>query len=151
MHPSLNPLNITPHPQAAEYSGCSFVQDGKLVIYRTGKTTPKKIGQFVTFWRRNAAGFTEPYSDLEDIHFYILHCTSGSREGLFILPKSSALIQHGILSTATKDGKRGFRVYPSWDKPTSKQATKTQQWQQQYFVKLSTAESEERVKAMLSV
>lgn len=31
-----------------------------------------------------------------------------------------------------------IRVYPSWDKPTSKQAIDTQKWQLPYFVDMST-------------
>jgi hypothetical protein len=31
----------------------------------------------------------------------------------------------------------GIRVYPIWDKPTSKQALKTQLWQLSYFVNMS--------------
>lgn len=30
-----------------------------------------------------------------------------------------------------------IRVYPSWDKPVSKQAIKTQSWQLEYFIELS--------------
>lgn len=30
-----------------------------------------------------------------------------------------------------------MRVYPSWDRPTSKQAMKTQEWQLPYFVDMS--------------
>lgn len=29
-----------------------------------------------------------------------------------------------------------IRVYPSWDKPTSNQAIKTQKWQLEYFIEL---------------
>jgi hypothetical protein len=38
-----------------------------------------------------------------------------------------------IISTHLKEGKRGMRVYPPWDLPSSKQAKKTQQWQLPYF------------------
>lgn len=148
--PPLTPHRITLHPEASEYSGCSFLQDGKQVVYRTGKTTPRKMGQFVTFWKRNARGVTEPYSHQDNVQFFIIHCCSNTRIGHFILPKAT-LIQHGILTTTTKAGKRGFRVYPRWDTPTSKQALKTQQWQLDYFVELNTEESDQRVMALLSV
>jgi len=49
-----------------------------------------------------------------------------------VFPKS-VLIEKGILSTSKKDGKRGFRVYPIWDKTISQQAVKTQNWQLNYF------------------
>lgn len=31
-----------------------------------------------------------------------------------------------------------IRVYPSWDRPTSKQAMETQQWQLPYFINMSS-------------
>jgi hypothetical protein len=36
------------------------------------------------------------------------------------------LIEKGIVSTSKKEGKRGFSVYPIWDKTASHQAVKTQ-------------------------
>ena len=32
-----------------------------------------------------------------------------------------------------------IRVYPIWDKPTSKQAMETQKWQLEYFVETNDA------------
>ena len=54
------------------------------------------------------------------------------KKGVFKFSKE-VLIKHGIVSTEKKDGKRGFRVYPIWDKTTSKQAIKAQIWQLEYF------------------
>ncbi len=58
--------------------------------------------------------------------------THSTHSGQFIFPKSILLVK-GILSDGEKDGKRGFRVYPPWDKAVNKQAKQTQQWQLQYF------------------
>ena len=55
-----------------------------------------------------------------------------SQEGLFIFPKSK-LIKEGIMASSNKSGKRGFRVYSTWDIPTSKQAIRAQQWQIKFF------------------
>ncbi|MFQ6421766.1 MULTISPECIES: MepB family protein [unclassified Bacillus (in: firmicutes)] len=33
-------------------------------------------------------------------------------------------------------GKRAIRVYPPWDKTTSRQAQKTQAWQLEYFLEI---------------
>ncbi len=47
------------------------------------------------------------------------------------------MLEKGILSDGKKPGKRGIRVYPSWDEVKSKQAQKTQEWQTRYFLELS--------------
>ena len=57
---------------------------------------------------------------------------SDSEIGQFVFPKE-VLLKHNIISSKQKEGKRGFRVYPPWDTPTSKQAQKTQNWQLQYL------------------
>ena len=69
--------------------------------------------------------------------------------GQFVFPKS-VLIAKGIISTTTKEGKRGFRVYPSWDVAKSKQAIKTQQWQLDYFWILNEDTDLGKVKALYS-
>jgi len=46
------------------------------------------------------------------------------------------LSKQGIITTAKKDGKRGFRVYPRWDKVQNSQAKRTQKWQLNYFYKI---------------
>ena len=56
--------------------------------------------------------------------------------GQFILPKEELFRQSILISSSTK-GKMALRVYPSWDIPTSNQATKTQEWQLPYFVDMS--------------
>ena len=123
-------------PESKEYDACRFKLNGRNIVYRSSKTTPKKIGQFVTFWKRNANGITEPLHEHDAFDFYIINVASENKLGQFIFPKS-ILIEKGISSTQAKDGKRGFRVYPPWDKPTSKQAEKTQKWQVEYFVEIS--------------
>ncbi|MBC8112482.1 MAG: MepB family protein, partial [Verrucomicrobia bacterium] len=40
-----------------------------------------------------------------------------------------------------KQRKRGIRVYPRWDKATSKQAQKTKGWQTKYFFTISKDET----------
>lgn len=125
-------LHHTVNKESTEYKACSYELDGIKIIERTAKITPTKIGQFVTCWIRNTAGITEPYNDSDNLDFFYIKVINKEKKGLFKFPKE-ALIKNGILSTEEKDGKRGFRVYPAWDKPTSKQAMKTQQWQLKYF------------------
>lgn len=45
----------------------------------------------------------------------------------------SVLVDKGIITGKNKEGKRGIRVYPPWDKPNNKQAIKNQSWQIRYF------------------
>ena len=120
-------------PEGKEYKACNFKLSELNIICRNAKITPKKNGQFVTFWRRNKNGITEPYDESDPIDFYVVNVIKEERIGQFIFPKS-VLIKNGIMSTAQKDGKRGFRVYPKWDSPNSKKAEKTQKWQTEYFI-----------------
>jgi len=47
------------------------------------------------------------------------------------------LVEKHILSSKNREGKRGFRVYPIWDLPISKQAMRTKLWQNDYFIDLT--------------
>ncbi|MDG1993173.1 MAG: MepB family protein [Polaribacter sp.] len=125
--------NYLQNTESQEYKACSYEIDGIKIIERTAKITPKKISQFVTCWKRNANGTTEPFKDFDDFDFFIIKIFDENSAGYFKFSKA-ALIKNGIISTEKKDGKRGFRVYPIWDKPTSKQAIKTQKWQLEYFI-----------------
>ena len=58
----------------------------------------------------------------------ILHHTFGQ----FVFP-NNVLLRHNILQSHFTKGKMGIRVYPSWDKPISNTAKKTQNWQLDYF------------------
>ncbi len=128
----LNITNFITEPEGKQYNACQFKIDGRLVICRTAKVTPKKEGQFVTFWKRDTMGKIQPFSEKDDFYFYFVNVKKKNRSGHFFFPKT-ILIAKGIVSTLKKKGKLGFRVYPIWDKPTNKQAEKTQQWQLLYF------------------
>ena len=123
--------------ESKEYYACSFDLNGLNVICRNAKITPKKVGQFVTFWKRNKVGITEPLNETDLFDFYVIIVKKDKRLGQFILPKS-ILVDKGIISTNKKQGKRGFRVYPPWDTTNNKQAGKSQEWQQNYFVELNS-------------
>lgn len=133
----VNELNT--EKEGKEYDAAQFKLDGRKVLYRKAKQTPKKIGQFVTCWKRDKKGITSPFHENDPIDFYFISVEKVNQKGVFIFPKSE-LIQNGIISTSNKDGKRGFRVYPTWDKPTNKQANKTQKWQVKFFVDFSEIE-----------
>lgn len=134
--------------ESKEYAASRFKLNHTKIIYREAKITPKKVGQFVTCWRRNTEGVTTPFDESDSIDFYLISVASENKLGLFVLPKT-VLIQKGILSTLLKDGKRGFRVYPSWDPPQSKQALKTQLWQVKYFVDLNASNASSSFKTLL--
>ena len=125
--------NYIQNTESQEYKACSYEVNGEKIIERTAKITPKKIGQFVTCWQRNANGITEPFKNTDDFDFFFIKVKKKEKSGVFKFSKE-VLIKNGIVSTEKKDGKRGFRVYPIWDKPTNKQAIKTQSWQLTYFI-----------------
>jgi hypothetical protein len=125
--------------ESAEYGACSFTLDGLLVQFRVAKTTPVKVGQFVTVWKRNGNGPIEPFDIMDNINLFIISTRSGSNFGQFVFPKT-VLLSKGILSGNGKEGKRAIRVYPPWDIATSSQAKKTQQWQSPFFLQMSGAQ-----------
>ena len=123
-------------PESQEYKAVGFALNQKTVQYRCAKVTPTKIGQFVTLWKRDGVGEEiRPYHVSDNLDLAIIAANQGNRQGYFIFPHF-VLKKQGIVQD-NKPGKRGFRVYPIWDKPTSKQALKTQAWQLEYFFELS--------------
>ena len=100
---------------------------------RNAKITPTKIGQFVTLWKRLNNGPIQPFDVSDSFDFVIINVRSENQIGQFIFPKK-VLIEKDVFTTPSKEGKRAIRVYPLWDKPLSKQALKTQQWQLDYFL-----------------
>lgn len=123
--------------ESKEYNACRFTLNGISVISRTAKITPTKTGQFVTLWKRENNGPIQPFNTSDDFDLAVINTRFKNQFGQFVFPKH-VLHLKGILSTDMKDGKRGFRVYPAWDKTTSKQAIATQKWQCKYFIELSS-------------
>ncbi len=129
--------NLKLNLESVEYRACSFELNGKRVEHRISKITPTKTGQFVTIWKRNKKGITAPFNVSDPIDFVVITSKSGDKKGQFIFPKS-VLVDKGIISQNGKDGKRGIRVYPSWDITTNRQAEKTQNWQTKYFITIES-------------
>lgn len=128
---------IQEEAQNSDYGAGIFQLNSKSVRFRVAKKTPTKIGQFVAFWdkdrnQKNQAFSYEEATDLMVINTF----TNENHFGQFVFPKP-VLLKQNILKTATAKGKMAIRVYPGWEKPTSKQAIKTQKWQLEYFVDLS--------------
>jgi hypothetical protein len=130
-----NLTNLKPNIESIEYGACSFRLNEKMIEYRVSKITPTKTGQFVTIWKRNKEGITQPFDFTDDIDFIIITAMSGNNFGQFIFPKT-VLASKGIITLNRKEGKRGIRVYPPWDTPSNKQAQKTQSWQTNYFLSI---------------
>jgi len=126
--------------ESKEYAACNFRLNGQNVKFRLAKITPAKVGQFVTIWKRNEKGITQPFDISDGFDLYIIAVRKEDQSGLFIFP-TSVLHDKKILSGKTRDGKRGTRVYPAWDITLNKQAQKTQQWQLKYFVAITQAHS----------
>ncbi|MEI6790581.1 MAG: MepB family protein [Myxococcaceae bacterium] len=125
-------------PESQEYGACFFKLGSLSVRFRIAKITPTKIGQFVTLWKRLETGPTAPYDLADSVDYFVISARSGDHFGQFVFSKA-VLLKQGIFSKDNEGGKRGIRVYPPWDKTTSRQAQKTQEWQLQYF--LETPES----------
>ena len=128
--------NIKTEAESQEYFAHNFLLNRQNIKFRKAKITPTKIGQFVTIWKRNSKGITEPFDISDKFEFYIIATRQNEKIGLFIFPKA-VLYENKILSDKTWGGKRGIRVYPIWDVTTNKQAQKTQLWQTKYFLDIS--------------
>ncbi|WP_421978937.1 MepB family protein [Roseivirga seohaensis] len=125
--------NLTLERESQDYGACTFELNGLQIVSRNAKVTPTKIGQFVTLWKRLNNGPIQPFDTSDHIDFVVINVSADNQLGQFVFPKK-VLLEKGVFSTASKEGKRAIRVYPLWDKPTSKQALKTQQWQLDYFL-----------------
>ncbi len=130
--------------ESSDYDACRFKLNNLKVVSRTAKVTPKKTGQFVTFWKRNKLGIIEPLNQSDGIDFYVIQVKTEHQLGQFVFPMA-ALVNYGIVSSNKKEGKRGFRVYPPWNKAVNKQAVKTQKWQLNYFYELTAPTDLNRV------
>ncbi|MFV7234150.1 MepB family protein [Flavobacterium sp. ZB4R12] len=132
---SLELTNFIIEKESADYGAYQFELNALKILFRVAKTTPTKVGQFVTVWKRMGKGPIQPFDLSDDIDLFIINTRSGDHFGQFVFPKS-VFIQQGILTTDLKEGKRAIRVYPPWDTTTNKQAQKTQKWQLDYFLEI---------------
>ena len=128
--------NLVIDSESEEYQACSFKLNSIEFIHRFSKITPTKTGQFVTIWKRNNKGITAPFDVSDNFDFIVITSKSDKNLGQFVFPKA-VLLEKGIISKNNTSGKRGVRVYPPWDIPTSKQAKKTQSWQTKYFYSIN--------------
>lgn len=141
---ALDLTNIELENQNALYYGAKLKINGFSVRFRKSKITPTKTGQFVVVWEKNSTNINQPYSYKTSPNYLMIYAESKINKGVFIFPKE-ILLENNILSSNNQKGKMGFRVYPSWEKVSSPQALKTQNWQCKYFIDLNTKEAKERI------
>lgn len=123
--------------ESSEYGASRFGLDGHTIVFRVAKTTPTKIGQFVTIWKRASLDNDIAPLDISDgLAFVVVSVFDETHRGQFVF-NQKLLVEKGIMSQNGKGGKRGIRVYPPWTKPVAKEAVRTQQWQLQYFLSLA--------------
>lgn len=136
--------------ESEEYRACRFEINGKKVIYRVAKTTPKKVGQFVTCWKRETLGAPITPFEYDDIDYLIVGISDKERLGQLIFNRE-ILIKKGIVSHHGNDGKLSFRVYGPWVIPTISSAIKAQKWQLEYYVDINQKSAIiERFKVLLN-
>ncbi|WP_405764402.1 MepB family protein [Streptomyces sp. NBC_01538] len=124
-----------PEAESAEYAAHTFTLDGLAIRYRTAKTTPTKVGQFVTVWKRSPTGPIQPFDAADPVDLFVVSTRDDHHFGQFVFPMD-ALRRHSVVSVNGSGGKRAFRVYPPWVTPTNRQASSTQAWQLGFFLHL---------------
>lgn len=136
LDPAGVPYSVEAEADNAEYqAGLARVGD-QLWRVRTAKVTPTKPGAFVSAWRRAADGSTEPFPLDDPADGLLVFVAGQGRFGVFRVTRE-LLGELGISSSATRPGKRGFRVYPAWCTGLNPQATRTQRAQAPAFEELS--------------
>lgn len=120
--------------ESSDYSACRFALNNRKIVFRLAKTTPNKIGQFATIWKRPIAkGPIAPLDSSDDFDLIVISVSNKTNFGQFIFNKN-ILLERDYISINSKGGKRAIRIYPPWDKPIAKQAIKSQEWQLPYFL-----------------
>ncbi|AXI00948.1 mep operon protein MepB [Sporosarcina sp. PTS2304] len=129
--------SIQEEKQNAAYGAGIFQIASTTIRFRVANVTATKVGQFVAFWEKDEHDKNQPYSYEQAADLLVITTFASETEfGQFIFPKELLLKQNILRSSSTK-GKMAMRVYPVWDRPTSKQAMNTQEWQLPFFVDMS--------------
>ena len=142
-----------PEIESAEYGAFRLALSGKNVVFRIAKTTPTKIGQFVTLWKRPSEGDEiAPFDSSDAVDFMVVSVHDASHRGQFVFNRKQ-LLAEDVMSRNGEGGKRAIRVYPAWCRPTVKQAIKTQQWQLRHFFAISDDDSanSERIRKLFEM
>ncbi|MER6519888.1 MepB family protein [Streptomyces sp. NPDC060334] len=121
--------------ESADYEAYALSVNGRSVRFRAARTTPTKVGQFVTVWQRSEEGPIRPFDTGDGVDLFVIDSRDGADHGQFVFPWS-VLRARDVVSRDGVGGKRGFRVYPPWAVPTSRQAERTRAWQLEHFLAL---------------
>ncbi len=119
-------------PEGAEYGAFALTVDGVPIRFRIAKTTPTKVGQFVTVWQRSSEGPIRPFDVSDGVRTFVISVADFGNHGYFVFPLE-ALVHRDIVSCNGVGGKRGFRVYPPWVATTNRQAQRSQAWQGEFY------------------
>ena len=124
--------------ESREYCAHTFEVNGQKAVFRSARTTPKKVGQFVTLWRRTGPdeGPIRPFDTSDGINLFVVSVRGSTGFGRFVFPQA-ALTAHDVVSQDFRGGKRAMRVYPPWSEPGNYTAQATQRWQLAYFTRES--------------
>ncbi|PIS01340.1 MAG: hypothetical protein COT84_02830 [Chlamydiae bacterium CG10_big_fil_rev_8_21_14_0_10_35_9] len=145
----LNIYGFTKEFESQEYGASRFRLNNQRVVFRVAKTTPKKIGQFVTLWKR-VDGCIQPFDMADPFDLTVISVRFATHFGQFVFPKD-VLHKKGIVSKGGIGGKLATRVYPPWDQVVSKQALKTQKWQIPYFLEINEETDSSSIKTLFSL
>ncbi|WP_201508770.1 MepB family protein [Psychrobacter alimentarius] len=134
--------DVEPEIESIEYGALKFTLNGQRIIYRQAKTTPKKIGQFVTIWKREHPNSEIAPIDLKDgVDWVIIAANEGTNFGVFVF-SAQLLAKKGVFSEESKVGKRAMRVYAPWTNPTAAQAKRTKNWQTKCFFDFESSDAD---------
>ncbi|HAP4494889.1 TPA: MepB family protein [Enterococcus faecalis] len=122
-----------------EYEAFNFECNSLTYKNRKAKKTPLKQGYFLAIWKKDQQNKNEPFSVIDSKDYLLVSIIDGKNYGYFKFPKS-VLLKQKILTDNNNKGKMAFRVYPSWENNLNQTATKTQEWQVQYFIDLSSTD-----------
>lgn len=77
-----------PEPESAEYAAHTFTLDGLSVRFRAARTTPTKVGQFVTVWKRSPGGPIQPFDVADPVDLFVISCRDGEHFGQFVFSRT---------------------------------------------------------------
>jgi len=140
-------VELDPVPENGKYEALIFSLNDREIVYRKGNVTPDRPGAFLSVWQRpaldNGKGNKPIPLTPNELDYLFVQVSSDSNNGMFIFPEA-ILEEKGIITSATKKGKTGFRVFPPWSqdrgvvgtKVFSESGKKTQRWQLPYFIQI---------------
>ena len=76
----------SPEPESADYCAHSFSVNGSSVRFRTARTTPTKVGQFVTLWVRSMSGPIRPLDAGHDPDLVVISSGDTRQFRQFVFP-----------------------------------------------------------------